>query len=151
MAGISRLFWGKEFCKKVCVCSVWARVWVFCVPVFSRNEDWLRYGRYSHLVRSWWLISISHMPTSWPFHFLVASSAGLNCTVSPLLPPWPEPWPHLGQGWVFGAVKAQDDVTSFTQHHTATTSSVGTARGMLAPLLRSLPTSRTWENRSRVQ
>ena len=38
MAGISRLFWGKEFCKKVCVCSVSACVWMYCVPVFSRNE-----------------------------------------------------------------------------------------------------------------
>lgn len=34
---------------------------------------------------------------------------------STILFPWPEPWPHLAEIWVFEAVKAYDNVTSATR------------------------------------
>lgn len=43
--------------------------------------------------------------------------------------------PHLAEGWVFETVKAQDNATSCTPHHTVMKSPVGVTRGMFAPLL----------------
>lgn len=112
----SRIFWGKEFCKQACVCVHASECLVWAL---SSNEGWLRYGRCQRLMWLWWLTSISHLPTSWQFHFLVISSTRAQLHGFHSLPR-PESQTPSGRRLDVLKVKAHDKVTLPTQHQTVT-------------------------------